>query len=162
MKDEPRTQFMNALELKIPPVAVALCTALLMWGVAGFLPVGEVQLPARIFFALTCAAAGVVTSGLGVVAFRRARTTVNPTKPGATSSLVLTGVYSLTRNPMYLGFLLILCGWAILLGNAFVFPFLPVFVLSMNRFQIQPEERALTESFGGIFTGYTAGVRRWI
>jgi protein-S-isoprenylcysteine O-methyltransferase Ste14 len=139
----------NVLELKIPPVA-------------GFFPVGDVQLPAHIFFAITCAAGGGVISSLGVVAFRRSRTTVNPTNPGATSSLVLTGVYSLTRNPMYLGFLLILCGWAILLRNAFVFPFLPMFILYMNRFQIQPEERALTKSFGATFTGYTARVRRWI
>jgi len=152
----------NSLELKIPPVAVVLCTASLMWVVARFLPVGDLQLPARIFFAITCAAVGVVTSGLGVMAFRRARTTVNPTKPGATSSLVHSGVYSLTRNPMYLGFLLILCGWAILLRNALVFPFLPMFILYMNRFQIQPEERALTETFGAMFTGYAARVRRWI
>ena len=153
---------MNSLELKIPPVVVALCTASLMWVVARFLPVGDVQLPARIFFAITCAAVGGVTSGLGVMAFRRACTTVNPTKPGATSSLVHSGVYSLTRNPMYLGFLLILCGWAILLRNAFGFPFLPMFILYMNRFQVQPEERALTGSFGAMFTGYTARVRRWI
>ena len=70
--------------------------------------------------------------------------------------MVHSGVYSLTRNPMYLGFLLILCGWAILLRNALVLPFLPMFILYMNRFQIQPEERALTETFGAMFTGYTA------
>ena len=63
---------------------------------------------------------------------------------------------------MYLGFLLILCGRAILLRNALVFPFLPMFILYMSRFQIQPEERALTETFGAMFTGYTARVRRWI
>lgn len=153
---------MNSLDLKIPPVAVVLSTASLMWVVARFLPVGDVPLPARIFLASTCAAAGVVTSGLGVMAFRRARTTVNPTKPGATSSLVDSGVYSLTRNPMYLGFLLILCGWAIVLRNVFVFPFLPIFILYMNHFQIQPEERALTERFRAAFTGYSARVRRWI
>jgi protein-S-isoprenylcysteine O-methyltransferase Ste14 len=153
---------MKYVDLKIPPVAVVLCTASLMWAVARFLPVGDVQLPARIFFAIACAGAGVVTSGLGVMAFRRARTTVNPTKPGATSALVHSGVYSLTRNPMYLGFLLILCGWAILLCNAFVFPFLPMFILYLNRFQIQPEERALTKNFRAVFPGYTARVRRWI
>jgi len=152
----------NSLELKIPPVVVVLCTASLMWVVARFLPVGEVQLPARIFFAMTCASVGAVTSGLGVIAFRRARTTVNPTKPGATSSLVRSGVYSLTRNPMYLGFLLILCGWAIFLSNVLVFLFLPIFIFYMNHFQIQAEERALIERFGEMFTEYAARVRRWI
>ncbi len=149
-------------DLKIPPVAVVLCAASLMWVVARFLPVGDLQLPARIFFAITFAAIGVLTSGLGVMEFRRARTTVNPTKPGATSLLVHSGVYSLTRNPMYLGFLLILFGGAILLRNAFAFSFLPMFILYVNRFQIQPEERALTEKFGATFTGYAARVRRWI
>ena len=153
---------MTSLELKIPPAAVVLCMASLMWIVARLLPVGEVQLPARIFSAITCAAAGAITSSLGVIAFRRAHTTVNPTKPGATSSLVHSGVYSLTRNPMYLGFLLILCGWAILLRNALVFSFLPMFILYMNHFQIQAEERVLMERFGETFTGYTARVRRWI
>ena len=153
---------MNSFDLKIPPVVVVLGAAWLMWIVPRFLPVGDIQLPAHIFFAILCAAVGVITSGLGVMAFRRARTTVNPTKPGATSFLVHSGIYSLTRNPMYLGFVLILCGWAILLRNVFVFPFPPVFILYMNRFQIQPEEQALTESFGATFTGYTVRVRRWI
>ena len=62
---------MNSLELKIPPVVVALCTASLMWVVARFLLVGDAQLTARIFFAVICTAVGVVTSGLGVMAFRR-------------------------------------------------------------------------------------------
>jgi len=57
---------------------------------------------------------------------------------------------------MYVGFFPILCGWAILLRNALVFPLLPVFVLYMNHFQIRSEERALTETFGALFTGYTA------
>ena len=153
---------MNYLELKVPPVVVVLVTALAMWLVAWFLPSGAVVLPARILFAVTLAILGTATTVLGVVAFLRARTTVNPTKPEATSSLVSSGVYMLTRNPMYLGFLLILCGWPIFLANLVVFPLLPVFVFYMNRFQIQPEEKALTTRFGQGFVRYTNGVRRWI
>ncbi|MCU1274343.1 MAG: conserved rane protein of unknown function [Bryobacterales bacterium] len=153
---------MKFLELKIPPAAVVLFTALLMWLVAWFLPVGAVVVPSRMLFAMTLAIAGGATSVLGVVAFRRASTTVNPTKPESTSSLVRSGVYTLTRNPMYLGFLLILSGWAIFLTNALVFLLLPVFIFYMNRFQIQPEERALTARFGQEFVAYTARVRRWI
>ena len=63
---------------------------------------------------------------------------------------------------MYLGFLLILSGWAIFLTNALVFLLLPLFIFYMNRFQIQPEERALTARFGQAFVSYTARVRRWI
>ena len=153
---------MNYLELKVPPLVVVLVTALAMWLVSWFLPFGAVVMPARILFAVTLAILGAATSVLGVVAFLRARTTVNPTKPEATSSLVSSGVYMLTRNPMYLGFLLILSGWAIFLANLVVFPLLPVFIFYMNHFQIQPEEKALTTRFGQGFVRYTWGVRRWI
>jgi protein-S-isoprenylcysteine O-methyltransferase Ste14 len=153
---------MNCLELKVPPVAVMLVTALLMWLVAWSLPAGAIAVPARILFAMTLAIVGSAASALGVVAFRRASTTVNPTKPEATSSLVRSGVYTLTRNPMYFGFLLILFGWGIFLANPLVFLLLPVFVFYMNRFQIQPEERALTAQFGQVFVAYTTCVRRWI
>ena len=153
---------MNYLELKVPPLVVVLVTALAMWLVSWFLPFGAVVMPARILFAVTLAILGAATSALGVVAFLRARTTVNPTRPEATSSLVSSGVYLLTRNPMYLGFLLILSGWAIFLANLVVFPLLPVFVFYITRFQIQPEEKALTIRFGQGFVRYTNGVRRWI
>ena len=70
-------------------------------------------------------------------------------------------LYRLTRNPMYLGFLWILPGWGIFLSNAPAFLVLPGFVLSMNRSQIEPEERALTRLFGQAFVAYATRVRRW-
>ena len=153
---------MSFLELKIPPAAVVLFTAFLMWLVSWFLPAGEIVVPARMIFAITLATAGAATGALGVITLRRANTTVNPIKPESTSSLVRSGIYTLTRNPMYLGLLLILSGWAIFLANALVFLLLPMFIFYMNRFQIQPEERALTARFGQEFVAYTARVRRWI
>ena len=72
------------------------------------------------------------------------------------------GIYRLTRNPMYLGFLWILLGWGIFLSNAPAFLVLPGFVLSMNRFQIEPDERALTRLFGQACVSYRSHVRRWI
>jgi len=89
-------------------------------------------------------------------------TTVNPMKPESSSALVRSGIYAWSRNPMYVGFLLILIAWAILLSNATAFVFLPGFLLYMNRFQIEPEERALFSTFGQHFTAYAARVRRWI
>lgn len=112
--------------------------------------------------ALVFALAGGLVAALGVVAFRQARTTVNPTNPHATSSLVSHGVYGLSRNPMYLGFLLALVGLALLLTNTLSFIVIPVFVIYMNRFQIIPEERALSAAFGQEFTTYMQRVRRWI
>ena len=105
---------------------------------------------------------GVIACALGILEFKRAKTTVNPTKPESSSSLVRSGIYRHTRNPMYLGFLLILVGWATLTANILAFLVLPVFVLYMNRFQIKPEERALTLIFGDEFKAYCSTVRRWI
>jgi protein-S-isoprenylcysteine O-methyltransferase Ste14 len=57
-------------------------------------------------------------------------------------------MYKLSRNPMYLGFLLVLVGWAVFLSNALAFVFVPAFIFYMNRFQIEPEEKALAGKFG--------------
>jgi protein-S-isoprenylcysteine O-methyltransferase Ste14 len=153
---------MHVLELKVPPVAVVLFMAALMWLVARAAPVFEIALPARGFLAVGLAVTGIVVSLSGVVSFRRAKTTVNPMKPDSSSSLVSSGVYALTRNPMYLGFLLVLAGWAVFLSNVLGFLLLPVFVFYMNRFQIEPEEKALAILFGPAFNAYQSRVRRWL
>lgn len=116
----------------------------------------------RLATALVLVALGVACSLAGVIAFRRARTTVNPTTPDAASSLVCTGFHRLTRNPMYLGLLLVLCGWAILLSSPWSLLGAAAFVLYMNAFQIAPEERALARIFGSAFAAYTTSVRRWL
>jgi protein-S-isoprenylcysteine O-methyltransferase Ste14 len=97
-----------------------------------------------------------------LVGFLRAKTTVNPIKPASTSSLVLTGPYRFSRNPMYLGQLLLLLGWATFLANGVAYLFAPVFVLYINRFQIVPEERSLCAKFGAEFLAYKARVGRWL
>lgn len=150
------------LELKIPPVAVALITAACMWLAARAVPGIEVSFPWHDFVTGTVAVSGGFIALLGVVAFSRAGTTVNPMKPGSSSSLVVTGIYSVTRNPMYLGLLLVLLSWAIYLANVLTVLFLPGFVWYMGRYQIEPEERALASLFGPEFTAYAARVRRWI
>jgi protein-S-isoprenylcysteine O-methyltransferase Ste14 len=153
---------MHVLELKVPPVAVVLFMAALMWLVARAAPAFEFALPARGFLAVGLAVTGIVVSLSGVVSFRRAKTTVNPMKPDSSSFLVSSGVYALTRNPMYLGFLLVLAGWAVFLSNVLGLLLLPVFVFYMNRFQIEPEEKALAILFGPAFIAYQSQVRRWL
>jgi protein-S-isoprenylcysteine O-methyltransferase Ste14 len=73
-----------------------------------------------------------------------------------------SGIYRFTRNPMYLGMLLVLTAGAVYLGNLAAFAVLPLFVLSMNRLQIRPEERFMREKFGDAYRDYAARVRRWI
>jgi protein-S-isoprenylcysteine O-methyltransferase Ste14 len=103
---------------------------------------------------------GIAVSGM--VAFRRARTTINPVRASEASSLVNSGVYRLTRNPMYLGWALTLLAWALYLGNLVALVFVPIFVWYITRFQIKPEERILSELFGTEFASYSSKVRRWI
>jgi protein-S-isoprenylcysteine O-methyltransferase Ste14 len=105
---------------------------------------------------------GVLICLSGVVSFRRAKTTVNPMKPDSTSSLVVSGIYRYTRNPMYVGFALVLFGWAAFLSSVAALAFGPVFIVYMNRFQIQPEERMLSSLFPHEYPAYRARVRRWV
>lgn len=153
---------MRWLELKIPPLVVGLVFAGAMLGVAGLAPGLAFALPARVTLALALVALGLVVAAAGVVAFRGRRTTVNPLTPGAASTIVCGGVYRASRNPMYLGFLLALLGWALYLANAAAFPLVPAFIAYMTRFQIKPEEQALLAKFGPEFAQYMARVRRWV
>jgi protein-S-isoprenylcysteine O-methyltransferase Ste14 len=150
------------LALKVPPLVVVGLTGVLMWCAASLLPALGFVLPARLSLAAAVGLAGVMLSATGVVAFRRAGTTIDPTRPDASTALVRTGIYAHTRNPMYVGFLLVLTAWAIFLSNGAAFVFLPIFLAYMNRFQITPEEKVLAERFGQEFAAYKARVRRWL
>jgi protein-S-isoprenylcysteine O-methyltransferase Ste14 len=152
----------QGLELRIPPPAVAVLAAALMWLGAWAAPNRGFTLPGRPYVAGGVALAGAIVALLGVASFRRAKTTVNPMKPETASSLVVSGLYRRTRNPMYLGLLLILLGWAAYLSNALALALVPGFVIYMNLFQIRPEEKALASRFGSEFAAYWARVRRWI
>lgn len=152
----------SSLELKVPPLLVVAATALVMWALAQALDAWSLALPGRVPAAIIAASIGFLSALAGVVEFRRARTTVNPLKPGAASALVTAGIYRRTRNPMYLGFALALLGWGIYLSNPVSFAMLFVFTGYMNRFQIVPEERALESLFGEAFKAYRSKVRRWL
>lgn len=157
-----RTLAMRWLELKVPPLLVWVVFAAAMLGVARLLPTLTFKIAGASGYALALAVLGAAVALAGVVAFRRARTTVNPLTPSAAGIVVSGGIYRFTRNPMYLGFLMALAGWAVYLSNAASALLLPAFIAYMARFQIKPEERALTTKFGPQFTQYMARVRRWV
>lgn len=164
---------MASLELRIPPVVVMTVAAVLMWLVAVVRPALTIFVIAgkafttafylaRPFVTVVLFAIGLLIALAGVVSFHRAATTVDPMNPRDASSLVTTGIYRFTRNPMYLGMLLILLGWAVWLAHPFSLLMLPLFVAYMNRFQIRPEERVLRAKFGELFDAYARASRRWI
>jgi len=147
----------------IPPLALVGLLAVLMWMAARAFPQAAMPLPGRGFMCAATCAAGLVLCALGILPFRRAGTTVDPTRPERASALVTTGVYSMTRNPMYLGMLLLIVAWGFWLANAVGLVLAPLaFVLYIDRVQIPREERALATAFGSDYTGYASRVRRWL
>ena len=153
---------MTSLELRVPPLAVLLIAGLLMGLTALWAPALAWPTQIRIGASAGILALGILIAVSGVVAFRRARTTVNPMRPDGASALVASGIYRYTRNPMYLGMLLVLIGCAVYLARPWALLVLPLFVLYMNRFQIEPEERVLERIFGAEFEAYRRRVRRWL
>lgn len=153
---------MRALEHRIPPPLVALACAAGMWGMAGVTSPLGLSSTVRAVSAAVLSLAGAFFCLAGVVSFRRARTTVNPLKPQSASSLVNSGIYRVSRNPMYVGFALLLAAWAAWLASPPGLLGVVLFVLYVTRFQIVPEERALAALFGAEFERYRQGVRRWL
>ena len=153
---------MNSLELKVPPPVLALCLALLMWFTSSLVAPLAVPFGVRVGVALALVVIGQSISISGIVSFRRAKTTINPIKLSAASSLVSSGVYRFTRNPMYLGLLVTLVAWAVFLSNLLALVGAPLFVLYINRFQINSEERVLSSLFGAEYAAYKEKVRRWL
>ncbi|HET9023470.1 MAG TPA: isoprenylcysteine carboxylmethyltransferase family protein [Burkholderiaceae bacterium] len=105
---------------------------------------------------------GFALATLGVVAFRRARTTVDPRHPEQSARMVTGGVYRWTRNPMYLGFVLVLLGLAIFLQSIPGLAITGAAAACLQRFQIAPEERLLRQRFGAEFEAYRTRVARWL
>ena len=152
---------MSSLELRVPPPVVALLVAAAVWGVVFLVPPSSVP-SFRVAVALGLAVVALAFSASGVLAFRRAKTTKNPMKPEAASSLVVTGVYQVTRNPMYVGLAFLLLAWAVFLWSAWALVGPLAFVAYISRFQIAPEERVLAKLFGAEYLAYKARVRRWL
>ncbi len=147
-----------ALETRLPPLLLLGLLLLLAWIVGG----PTFDFPGRAILGVTAMVAGLGLKIAAALAFRARGTTVNPISPERSAALVVDGLYRVTRNPMYLGSALILAGWALHLGAWVAVLTVPFFVLYMNRFQIGPEERALSALFGADYDAYRARVRRWI
>lgn len=153
---------MPTLRLKVPPLVVALVAGAAMWGVDHALPALHVRIPGSRVIAAIFGVTGFLLAGAGIVRFIRARTTVLPEHPEKASALVTSGVYRFTRNPMYLGLVALLTGWAVLLSNPLTLAVVPLFALYLHRFQIIPEEEGLARKFGASFEEYRRRVRRWL
>lgn len=155
----PSPQPSSWLSLRVPPLALFALFAAAIWQLPDLLPI---RLPGAGVVAAVLAALGGGFCVAGVLEFRRAQTTVNPVNPAASSALVVRGVYRLTRNPMYLGFALLLLAFALGLGKLSGLLAATVFMAYLQHFQIRPEEAALRARFGAAFDRYCQQVRRWL
>ncbi|MCL6415008.1 isoprenylcysteine carboxylmethyltransferase family protein [Aestuariirhabdus sp. Z084] len=153
---------MTRFEMKIPPPIYLLLFAALMWWLADSFSVWRWQHPLSLIAGWVLIGAGLALDVGGLIRFVRAKTTINPHRPQHSTTLVVEGVYRLTRNPMYLGMLLLLCGWGLVLGSGLALILPPLFAYWMTRVQIMPEERALLSRFGEPYQQYLDKVRRWI
>jgi protein-S-isoprenylcysteine O-methyltransferase Ste14 len=146
----------------IPPPIIAAIVGTLMWIVNRWLEVGRVESAFQTPVSIVLLVAGLLLMLVAVASFVAAKTTVNPLRPSRASNLVTTGIFRLSRNPIYLGDLLVLAALAVWLGNIVNLLLLVPFVWYINRFQIIPEERALAERFGASYAAYCARARRWL
>ena len=109
---------------------------------------------------LLLAGIGFLLGVLSLYAFTKARTTLNP--HGSVTSIVSTGIYRFTRNPIYLGMVFMLIGFPLAFGNVWGIPLVVAFIPLMNKLVIEREEAYLEKKFGEGYTGYKSRVRRWL
>ena len=146
----------------VPPPVVAAIVGAVMWALDRRLELGKFESALQAPVAGILLIVGLLLMLSAVASLVAARTTVNPLRPSRASSLVTTGIFRISRNPIYLGDLVVLAALAVWLGNAVSALLLVPFVAYINRFQIIPEEHALTKLFGPSYIAYCSRVRRWL
>ena len=151
----------SEIGLKIPPPIVTLAFTAFMYLINAFFTF-EFTFYLQVWFVIVF----IVIAGFllfpAIIEFYKNNTTVNPLKPETTRVLVIQGVYRYSRNPMYLGMASLLVAWCLWLGNPLNFIIFVLFIMYMNKFQIEIEELALEDIFGDEFERYKKAVRRWI
>lgn len=152
---------LDFLKHKIPPPMILLIAGFAIWFLRNIAPIPFAYSLRAILGALFIIFGfGLDLSGL--LEFRKFQTTMNPLKPENASKIVQTGIYSKTRNPMYLGMVFILIGWSIINKASFGILVIPIFIKYIETFQIKPEEEILSSQFGAEYDNYRSKTARWI
>lgn len=150
------------LEQKIPPVMVTILTVLFMYINNLYASFLNFTLPFNEQLLIIFVISGFAFAISGVVSFKKHKTTVNPINTKNVSTLVISGIYRYTRNPMYVGMLMVLLGYLLYLGNPINVLFIALFIWYMTTYQIKPEEVLLASLFGDEYDLYKTNVRRWL
>lgn len=145
-----------------PPPIIFLAFLAGGWTLGNLIGEPSLDLPDiwRRGIALVLLAAGLVIEGWAGGHFRRAGTAVEPWKPS--TALVTTGIYGLSRNPIYVGFTVIYIGLAVGMDSPLALAMLFPCLIVLDRFVIVREEAYLERKFGEAYRSYKARVRRWL
>ena len=146
-----------SLDTKIPPPIVTIIILSIIY----LFDVNEYNLNTDII-SIVILFIGIIFIISAVIQFVNRKTTVNPTKPHKTTTLVITGTYKITRNPMYLGMLLIIISFAFYKTSIISLILIPFFIFYINKFQIELEEYEMRKKFGKEYEDYCKKVDRWI
>ena len=150
---------MMNLETKIPPPIVATISGVIISASSTTIDPFEFYGDKLIAMVVLILSFSLIV--ISIRKFNQAKTSINPMNPKAATKLLSTGIYAVSRNPMYLGLVGILCGISIILGSWFSFLVIPIFVFYINKYQIIPEERAMKTLFKDEYLSYCDEVKRW-
>mgnify|MGYP001290029523 CR=1 FL=1 len=145
---------------KVPPPLVVLI--LIVSSYFSSKNIDLIYLPFQTLISIFILSVGILILINPVLKFKKSKTTINPIKFKKVNKLVTSGIYKYTRNPMYLGLLMIVISSSIFYLNIYSILTPLFFYLWINRFQIKREEIFLTEKFGKEYLSYKNKTRRWI
>jgi protein-S-isoprenylcysteine O-methyltransferase Ste14 len=145
---------------KVLPPTYLLIALLAMVAVHFILPVLRIIPAPWVLLGILPLALGIAVDIQADTLFHQLGTSVRPGDESTT--LVTSGPFQWSRNPMYLGFVLILAGVAILLGSLMPLIVIPFFITLIDRIFIRVEERMLAGKFGAAWSEYQEKTRRWI
>ena len=148
------------IKRKIYPPMYLVFGCVLMAMMHRYWPIGTlIETPWKLL-GLVVLAAGLLILAWAAGSFRRQRTPLIPFREP--TALVEGGLYRFSRNPMYLGMVLVMAGLALRLGTASPWLVIPLFVLIIDHRFIRDEERLMEAQFGDSYRQYRRRVRRWL
>ena len=148
------------IKTKFPPPLVALTFGFLINYTKNIFP--KIEVKNEFIFGSFMIISGLIIILSAIILFKKYQTTITPLNPSNATKLITDGIYKFSRNPMYLGLLLVLLGVSIILNPIGGLFLIPLFILYLNFFQIIPEENAMVDLFKDEFLDYKKNVRRWI
>lgn len=150
------------MDTRLPPPLVLLLAALGVMAIDALMPGWRLDWPGLQALAVALGAVALALMGVAALGFARRHTSIDPIHPDRASHLIVGGPYAISRNPIYLADGLLLVAWTLWLGHPAGLAMTPLFIAFIDRYQVQPEERALAVKFGERYRAYCRRVRRWI